>query len=439
MNLYDPLYTSRATLPVPGGQVAAPRQYESALSAQETRFALGGSLGESETGGASINQGRVLQEQARSAGAGGGRGGGGGRGAAPPPVAAAAPRPPAALTPGVVGGIADAVAPFQEAQGTRVEDFYEYTFPFPVRIASRQSALLPFLQKTMNVEKLSIFNARTDRGNPRLGARLENTTDIPFESGPVTFFQDTRYAGEAVLEYLPRGERSLVSYGVDYDIQLASKQQAQPETTARVTVAKGVAVLFMESVLTTTYEIRNKGTDAKTLIVEHPRLANRTLRDTTPVETTESFYRFRVALTPGQATTLPVSEVIARQTRVQLGELKRDQLTLFAGRETPPAVRERIGQIVDAQEQVATLAADAQTTQASIDAMFKDQERLRENFKALGTGAQGQQLRARYLEQLKSQEDQIQTLRARVDTINKEIAAAQARLSDLIATFAFSG
>src|SRR5262252_6393846 len=35
MNLYDPLYTNRATVPVPGGQVAAPRQYESAVVSKE--------------------------------------------------------------------------------------------------------------------------------------------------------------------------------------------------------------------------------------------------------------------------------------------------------------------------------------------------------------------------------------------------------------------
>ena len=131
-------------------------------------------------------------------------------------VVAGEDRAPAASAP-------PASAVFQQADSARVEDFYEYKFPFPVRIASRQSALLPFLQKTMNVERLSIFNARTDRGNPRLGARLENNTDIPFEAGPVTFFQDTRYAGEAVLDYLPRGEKSLVSYGIDNDIQISQQ------------------------------------------------------------------------------------------------------------------------------------------------------------------------------------------------------------------------
>jgi hypothetical protein len=330
-----------------------------------------------------------------------------------------------------------AAAVFQQADSSHVEDFYEYKFPFPVRIASRQSALLPFLQKTMNVERLSIFNARSDRSNPRLGARLENNTDIPFEAGPVTFFQETRYAGEAVLDYLPRGEKSLVSYGVDYDIQIGNKQQTQPENTVRLTVSKGIAVLFMESILTTTYEIRNKGMEEKTLIVEHARLANRTLKGIEPFETTDNFYRFRVSLNPGQATTLAVPEVLSRQTSITLTSLTRPQLLLFAGKETPASVREKLGQIVDTQEQIASMRSDVQTSQVAIDTLFRDQERLRENLKALKDGPEDQQVRSRYLDQLKKQEDQIEASRAHIESVNKEIVTAQKKLSDLISNLTF--
>ena len=415
MNLYDPLYTRRTTVAVPGGQVAAPRQYEAAVR--------------QEVANADAARGQQGQAAAGARGGGaGGAGGGGGRGAVP--QAAAPPPPPTLTPPGAV---------FQQAESARVEDFYEYKFPFPVRIASRQSALLPFLQKTMNVEKLSIFNARSDRSNPRLGARLENNTDIPFESGPATFFQDTRYAGEAVLDYLPRGEKALVSYGVDNDIQIGSRPQSQPETTVRVTVSKGVAVLFMESVQTTTYEIRNKGMDKKALIIEHPRLPNRTLKGIDAFETTEGFYRFRVALNAGQSTTLSVPEVVARQTNLSLTSLTRPQLTLFAGRETPQSVREKLGQIVDMQEQIAGMQADVQKTQSMIDTLFRDQDRLRENLKALRDGAEEQQLRTRYLDQLRRQEDQIDAGRAHIDSVSREIAAAQSRLSDLISNLTFGG
>jgi hypothetical protein len=410
MNLYDPLYTNRTTVPVPGGQVAAPRQYESALKeAQEKSARL------------QIEADQVANVTSSLRPAGGGRGGGAAF------TAPASPPPPPAS------------AVFQQADSARVEDFYEYKFPFPVRIASRQSALLPFLQKTVNIERLSIFNARTDRANPRLGARLENNTDVPFEPGPVTFFQESRYAGEAVLDYLSRGEKSLVSYGVDYDIQIAGKQQSQPETTVRLTVSKGVAVLFMEAVQTTNYEIRNKGIDKKTLIVEHPRQNNRTLKGADPFETTDSFYRFRVALNPGQSTTLPVPEVVSRQTSIALTNLTRPQLVLFAGKETPANVREKLGQIVDIQEQIAAMRADVQTTQARIDTLFRDQERLRENLKALRDGTEDQQVRTRYLEQLRKQEDDIEASRAHIESVNKDIATAQSRLSDLISNLAFGG
>jgi hypothetical protein len=307
-----------------------------------------------------------------------------------------------------------------------------------VRIASRQSALLPFLQKTMNVERLSIFNARSDRGNPRLGARFENNTDIPFEAGPVTFFQETRYAGEAVLDYLPRGEKSLVSYGVDNDIQISSRSQSQPETTARVTVSKGIAVLFLEAVVTTTYEIRNKGLDKKTLIVEHPRVGNRTLKGIEPFESTDGFHRFRVALNSGQATTLSVPEVLARQTSIQLTSLTRPQLIQF-GRETPQAIREKLGQIVDTQEQIARMRSDVQSTQNTIDTLYRDQDRLRENLKALRDGAEEQQLRTRYLDQLKKQEDQIDAGRTHIESVNKELTTAESKLGDLISNLSYGG
>jgi hypothetical protein len=434
MNLYEPLYTLRTTVPVPGGQVAAPRRYESAISVDElsrqaqgfipnvananaASFTLSGSYGESETGGASIN---VVPPGAPR---------GGGRGDGAPIFNAATSIADTALAPGS--------AAFQEADTIRVVDFYEYKFPFPVRIASRQSALLPFLQKTMPIERLSIFNARTDRGNPRLGARVENNTDIPFEAGPVTFFQESRYSGEAVLDYLPRGEKALVSFGVDYDIQVASKQASQPENMTRLTVSRGVVVLYMESVLTTTYEIRNKGIDSKSLIVEHPRVNNRTLQGIQAFETTEGFYRLRVSLTPGQSTTLAVPEVVFRQTNMSLTALTRPQLTLFAGKETPVAVREKLGQIVELQEQITTLKADAQSSQQEIDTLFRDQERLRENLKALKSGGEEQQLRSRYLGQLRTQEDAIDKGRAHISTVNAQITTTQARLSDLITTFTF--
>jgi hypothetical protein len=408
MNLYDPLYTTRSKVAVPSGVVAAPRQYESAVQVYNTQTAV--RLTPDLVG--DIRQ--TLTPVDAEVGRGNGQ-------------VQITTRSGTNLYPGL--------AAFPAADGAPVGDFFEYRFPFAVRIASRQSALLPFLRKSLNVERMSIFNARSDRGNPRLGARIENNTDVPLEAGPLTFFQESRYAGEAVLAYLPRGEKRLVSYGVDYDIQIATRQKSKPETTARLTVSKGVAVFLKELAITTTYEIRNKGIENKTLVIEHPRQG--VLKSAEPFETTDGFHRFRVTLTPGQSTPFEVSEVLSRTTQFRLDELTREELLMFSSQEVPQNIRQRLGEIIDFQEQLETMQEELETTEKGIKTLFEDQQRLRENLKALRDTTEDQQLRVRYLDQLKRQEDRIDVARSGMENTNKEIASVRTKLGGLISNLSY--
>jgi len=408
MNLYDPLYTTRSKVAVPSGVVAAPRQYESAVQVNNAQTAE--RINPDSVSG--IRQ--ILTPVDAEIGRGNGQ-------------VQITTRSGTSLYPGL--------AAFPSADGAPVGDFFEYRFPFAVRIASRQSALLPFLRKSLNVERMSIFNARSDRANPRLGARIDNNTDVPLEAGPLTFFQESRYAGEAVLDYLPRGEKRLVSYGVDYDIQIATKQKAKPETTARLTVGKGVAVFLKELAITTTYEIRNKGIENKTLVIEHPRQG--ALKSAQPFETTDGFHRFRVTLNPGQSTPFEVSEVLSRTTQFRLDELTREELVMFSSQEVPQTIRQKLGEIVDFQEQVETMQKELETTEKGIKTLFEDQERLRENLKALRDTTEDQQLRVRYLDQLKKQEDRIDIARSGMENTEQEIASVRAKLGGLISNLSY--
>jgi hypothetical protein len=428
MNLYQPLFTSRTSVAVPGGQVAAPRQYESAVRMDESKVAGLPRAGNEAMGLATTLPGYrsnpLGHEYDTVAGL-------------PMPMINTARDGFSVVDGFSPGGVAAGqgvgAARFQGAQATEVQDFFEYRFPFPVQLASRQSALLPFLQKTAPTERLSIFNPSADRGNPRLGVRIENNTDIPLEPGPVTFFEEGRYAGEAVLSYLPRSEKRLVSYGVDYDIQIATKPRSQPETTVRITAAKGIVWFYKESLLTTAYEIRNKGTLPKTLIIEHPRQGDRKLKGSEPWETTDSYYRFKVKLEPGQSTELTPSEIVTRATQVRVNTLNRQQFVqLFSNTDTPKALRERLGQIVDVQERIAALTTERTDVESKSGVLFRDQERVRENLKALRDTREDLMLRSRYLEQFGKQEDQINAFRARSEQLQKDIVSAQAQLADLI-------
>jgi hypothetical protein len=326
----------------------------------------------------------------------------------------------------------------EAAEAERVEDYYEYRFPFPIRLGSRQSALLPFLNKPIKAEKVSIFKAGADRDHPLNGASIENNADVPLEPGPITFFQDGRYAGETVIEYLSRGERRLVSYGVDYDVQVGSRKSTQPERIAKIKAERGVVTITHEAIQTTSYRFRNKGQDSKTIILEHPRDRGRELKDLKPVETTATSYRFRISAEPGQEIEFPVVETVSRQNVVELLNTERPGLELlFSGSEIPSELRARIDNVIRARERLSELEDQKEPLGEQTKAIFEDQERLRDNLKALGDRREERELRQRYIAELQSQEEHIKDLRNKLDVLNRQIAEQDAMVDQLIANFSW--
>jgi len=253
----------------------------------------------------------------------------------------------------------------------------------------------------------------------------------------VTFFESGRYAGEAVFHYVPRGAQHLASYGVDQDVLISSKQEAAPQTKQRWAISKGVAVMYRESVLTTTYTVRNKG-DLKILVIEHPRTPGRTVRGNQPWETTDGFERFRIELPANGRTELPIAEVTEQRIDVTLGSLTRDQLVMFSSAETPAQVRARLGEIVDLQEAISALQAEAHTADSQRLLIFSDQERLRDNLRSLSNGKGDRALRKRYLEPLTAQEDQLTGVKGAAARVEGQINEAHKRLAGLIEAFTFN-
>src|ERR1051326_3303394 len=126
------------------------------------------------------------------------------------------------------------------------------------------------------------------------GAWLENNAELPLDAGAVTFFQNGQYAGETVLDYVSRGERRLVSYGIDYDVQADKHVRTAPEVLSKVSVSRGVITIIRETDQITSYKFRNKGQESKIVILEHARDGQKVLKNVNPEETTAAFYRFRI-------------------------------------------------------------------------------------------------------------------------------------------------
>lgn len=327
-----------------------------------------------------------------------------------------------------------------EAEAGQVEDYFEYRFPFPVSLQHRDSALLPFLNREIEAETVSVFNPANHPSHPYNSVRLKNNTGVPLEPGPVTVYQEGRYAGEAVLNYLNRGQESLIAYGLDYEINVTRRSSTSPEEVVRLVIQSGVARFFKERLKTTGYQLKSNAQRSKSLVVEHPRDDSLQLKSPEPAETTASYYRFQVEIEPDQEVKLPVQEIVSSQSSLALRRLDRNEFLLyFSNLNLPSDIEARLEEIIETITDLNRLEQQQRELQRQYDSVASDQERIRENLSALGKTPGEKQLTDRYIRQLQAQEDQLDELKQQREELQQRIREKESELNRLISNLSFEG
>src|ERR1019366_2773026 len=100
------------------------------------------------------------------------------------------------------------------AVGRELGDLFEYRIAQPVTIRKNESAMLPFLQQTIEGRKLLIYSDHRSQ-HPTNAAELTNSSGKTLDGGPITVYDAGAYAGEALMETLKASDKRLISYAVD--------------------------------------------------------------------------------------------------------------------------------------------------------------------------------------------------------------------------------
>ena len=85
-----------------------------------------------------------------------------------------------------------------------------------------------------------------------------------------------------------------------------------------------------------------------------------------------------------------------------------------------------------ARQELERIESERQGAQSEINGIFQDQERIRENLKALGGSREEKAARARYLDRLSSGENALAGLRAQVEDLLRRIHKQEDDLARLI-------
>ena len=319
-----------------------------------------------------------------------------------------------------------------EAEGKSAGDFFEYKINQKITIGKNQSALVPILQAHIEAEKVTLWNPDSA---PLRALWIKNTSGQVLDAGSFNVLESETFAGEGVLETIHPDERRLLSYAGDAAVHVKYSDESNAKPFSRVRIVKGTMLLTQEEHKINHFTIRNADTDSRQIILEYPTEEGWKLAPGTPQpeESTESYYRFRVPVDAGKAAEFTVEAIHPEETRYELTNLDDDEVALLVQQKRiTPVMQQAFDRILKQKEKIEGIAIQIGDGKRESEQMIADQNRIRENMKALKGSSEEKALLQRYVGQLDSQENRLALIRKETSDLTAQRNAAQAELDRMI-------
>ncbi|MFN2322626.1 MAG: hypothetical protein ABR510_06670 [Trueperaceae bacterium] len=332
------------------------------------------------------------------------------------------------------------------ADGAATGATFAYRVREPVSVGRFESVLMPILTADVEAPRASFHDGTAGR-SPLRAVRLVNDTGLHLAAGPVALFDAGGFVGNALLGDVPAGDERWLSHAVDLGLEVTAATSGEPEALVSVLLRGGIVETAHRLRLRTTVRVSNAD-DARFLIVELPRRTGYDVVAPTPApaETADAL-RFGVALAGAEGdATVPTHvecptgdevctfEVVferVEQRTVALGFTDPQQVRLYLqNAELSADDRAVFERYLDLQGQLVALERAATDARTRLDAVFRDQERVRQNMAALERNSA---LYRRYLADLETQEDEVDALEVRLADLADERRSVREAVDALVA------
>jgi hypothetical protein len=326
------------------------------------------------------------------------------------------------------------------ATGSEIGDLFEYKIDQPVTVPHDRSALIPIVQARMDGERVSIYNETVRRDRPMGGMLLKNTTALTLEDGSMTIIDGDAYAGEALMERLKPGEQRLISFALDLGTLVTARTTEDRAPTFLVRIVSGIFQAHYHQTSKKVYTLTNQTDKPRVVFIEHPVRQDWSLTEDTPKPDGKSarYYRFRVPLDPHQTAEVAVTERRVFVDSYVLQNFTRPDLELFIARGYIDAqTRTVLEKLIDIKDRIAANISRLQVINSETAEIAADQQRLRENIKALAATTEAKQLITRYVAKADTQESRLEQLEKDRRAALEEQTRLQVELNSAIRGLAF--
>jgi hypothetical protein len=316
------------------------------------------------------------------------------------------------------------------ASASQIGELFEYTVG-NVSLPRQKSAMIPIITDTIEIERVSIYNANVLPRNPLNGARLKNTTDKHLLQGPITVLDGSAYAGDARIDNVPPGQERLLSYGIDLQMLVDATKQEANSAIQSAKIVKGVLNLQRKNQSSREYVAENKSPAEKTLVVEHARQPGWTLVEPQkPMETTDALYRFKGKVPAGEKSSLKVKEEIVTGEEVAILPCDLNVLIEYnKDGAIPKEVKDALAKAITDRQALVDFERQINEQNEKLKQITEQQTRIRENMKTVDKNSQYYN---RLLGKLNDQESQIEKLQTDRDDLMQKRDDQRKQLEDYL-------
>ncbi|MFC1667865.1 hypothetical protein ACFL1T_00595 [Chlamydiota bacterium] len=319
-------------------------------------------------------------------------------------------------------------------------DLFEYRIPHPVSIEKNKSATVPIVTGYFEGERISLYNESKREKNPFSSVWITNSTDLTLEGGAITVFEEGVYGGEAIMDTLKPQQKSFISFAVDLGVLVNTKRKSQKRSVHQVIIEKGTLYARYMQEDIKAYIITNNSSDDKTIIVEHPiRHGWKLIEPDTVLEETDTHYRFRVEVSANKSKDFFVKEERMYYENYILTNISEKDIRIFVSKNfisnDLKNTFEKLLLLKRENESIRTKIVDVRD---KIDAIFKDQQRIRDNLRALKSTPGEKKLAESYVARLNNQEETLKQLRDTLEKLLKKQIKNKREMNDIISGLQFS-
>jgi len=395
MDLAEPLFLDRPSVPVPAEIAARPKAFEGEL--------------------------RRDVAEARS------RQGGRGQSLSRSPSTAAAAESLEAMTATAVGETARSVA-----TGGEVGETFQYTLDTPVTIERQRSAMLPILTADVDHRRMSIFTLGRDQTHPMRGVEITNTSDLELLPGPITVFDGGAYAGDSIIERIGPGDTRLLTYATDLDVTV-SQQQNTEDQIETLSIIDGTLIRQSQMRWVQAFEISNADEEAeRTVVLNVPKRGGdwRLERPDGPDGETPSMLRFELNIAADASREFRVERVRPQRSTIALTDLETPRLVrLSKTGAASKAFRDAVEKLQELNAAVQEAESQVNRLEEELASITDEQERIRQNMQAVDRNSE---LYQRYVRKLGSQEDRLEEIRSALQRARETLREAKSDVREFI-------